>query len=124
MRGFIRLRTIVFLAAIAAVVVVVLAYGRMGLTYYRVKQEAIQLANSDLVQLESSSTAFDRFLLDVHQRTGITLTRSDVAVKHDRARGVVSVDVSVTLPITYILLNRTEYKPYVIHIEAKRIKDY
>lgn len=124
MRGFIRLRTIIFLAGIAAVVVVTMAYGRMGLAYYRIKQEAIQLANSGVVQLESDSVSLDRFLVNVQQRTGITLTRSDVAVKRDRETNAVTIDVHVTLPITFILVNRTEYKPFVIHVEAKRMKDF
>ena len=124
MRGFIRLRTLVFLALCAALVVVVLAYGRMGLAYYRIKQEAIQLANSELVQPETQSNGVDQFLFNVKNRTNLTLTRSDVAVKQVQGGDATLVEVRVVIPVKFELVNRTRYMPFLIQVEAKRLKDY
>lgn len=125
MRGFIRLRTVVFLALCGALAVVVLAYGRMGLKYYRVKQEAIQLANSEIVAPEAESQTIDRFLFNVKDRTDLTLTRSDVAIKHHKEDpNLVTVEIHVVIPVTFVLVNRTKYQPFVITVEAKRLKDY
>ncbi len=124
MRGFIRLRTLVFLALCAALVVVALAYGRMALKYYRIKQEAIQLANSELVQPETQTNSVDQFLFNVKNRTDLTLTRSDVAVKQTKGSDTLMVEVHVVIPVTFPLVNRTRYQPFVIRVEAKRIKEY
>ncbi len=124
MRGFIRLRTLVFLALCAGLVVVGLAYGRMALKYYRIKQEAIQLANSELVQPETVANGVDQFLFNVKNRTDLTLTRSDVAVKQVQGGDTVLVEVRVAIPVKFEVLNRTRYMPFVIQVEAKRLKVY
>jgi hypothetical protein len=125
MRGFIRLRTLVLLALCGAAAVVVLAYGRMGLKYYRIKQEAIQLANSGIVEPEAETQRVDQFLFNVKNRTDLTLTRTDVAVKRDRKTpDLVTVDVHVVIPVEFAVVKRIKYQPFVIHVEAKRIKNY
>ncbi|MEZ0314854.1 MAG: hypothetical protein ACAI38_24040 [Myxococcota bacterium] len=124
MRGFIRLRTLVFLALCAALAVVVLAYGRMALKYYRIKQEAIQLANSELVKPETQANGVDQFLFNVKNRTDLTLTRSDVAVKQVAGSESLTVEVHVVIPVTFVIVNRTRYMPFIIQVEAKRLKDF
>ena len=124
MRGFIRLRTLVFLALCAALVVVALAYGRMALKYYRIKQEAIQLANSELVHPETQANGVDQFLFNVKNRTDLTLTRSDVAVKQLPGGDAILVEIHVVIPVRFEVVNRTKYMPFVIQVEAKRLKDY
>lgn len=124
MRGFIRLRTLITLLVLAAAGIAAVAYGRMGLAYYRIKQECIEVANSGLSLSISDRDAIERLITKVQQRTGITLTRSDVVIRRDRAKATVSVEIRTALPVEFPLVNQTIYRPALIRVEAERIKDY
>ncbi len=125
MRGFISMRTLIYLIVFAALGVVALAYGRMGLAYYRIKQEAIQLANNEIIAPQDESMSIGRLMNNVQDRTGLTLTRSDVVIKRDKYDpDIVKVDVHVVIPVTFAPLQKTKYQPFVISVQAKRLKAY
>ena len=125
MRGFVSLKTLIYLIVLAALGVAILAYGRMGLAYYRIKQECITLANNEIVAPEEEAVATGRLMSNVQNRTGLTLTRNDVVIKRDRNEpDAVTVDVHVVIPVTFTPLEKTKYYPFVISVQAKRLKAY
>lgn len=125
MRGFVSLKTLIYLIVFAALGVVTIAYGRVALNYYRIKQEANSLANNEIVAPEEEALAVSRLLTNVQNRTGLTLTRNDIVIKRDRNEpDAVTVDIHVVIPATFSPLQKTRYYPFVISVKEKRLKAY
>jgi hypothetical protein len=124
MRGFIRIRTLLWLAAFTAVGVVGLAYGRAGILYYRIDQEARELANAQVAGLLSEKDAVTRFIASVDRRTKLTLERDAILVERDRQENSVTVQIRVDLPVHFLIIDKTIYRPTLVKAKQIRLSEY
>ena len=124
MRGFIRFRTLVWLIVLFAVGVVAIGYGRAYIQYYRIDQETHELANMIISGQANERKAVQQFIEDVQRRCNIVVERDDIDVQQSRMDQSVTAVIRVTLPIHFLVIDKTIYKRALVKVTEKRLTEY
>lgn len=97
-RGFIRLKTFVYLILIAAFGVGAYTGFPYAKKRFELKREVVKLANQCMRPDRDIEHAIDRFMTTVADKLSFTLYRSDIFVEPDREFDTVEIRVRALVP--------------------------
>ncbi|MFC1610901.1 hypothetical protein ACFL6C_08075 [Myxococcota bacterium] len=122
-RGYTQMTKVVLLLLVAAAIYLSIAFWPVAKSYYRIRQDAVRLANLMLKSDIDHEAHIRRFLEETYARDGVMVARPDVDLDR-RTKGLVDISIRLTLPYQYPFTGTNHFWNTTVEVSAERIRGY